>query len=221
MKVAIRTGLAAVLGVAIVYGCAGPPAQDTPAEAEAESTEPPTYLREASLPEGYPAAGPVGQVQIKQYPSVRLVRARADEHGGPNRLFRPLFNHIKRNEIAMTAPVEMTYEPGGPDASPAVRSMAFIYPSQAMGQVGPDESLEVLDTEPMTVLSIGVRGGYTTKRFAANHQRLDAWLAAQDTYEAAGPPRYLAYNSPFVPGFMKFGEVQVPVRARELAGAAR
>ena len=26
-----------------------------------------------------------------------------------------------------------------------------------------------------------------------------------------GPPRYLAHNSPFVPGFLKFGEVQLPV----------
>ena len=29
--------------------------------------------------------------------------------------------------------------------------------------------------------------------------------------EVVGPPRYLAYNSPFVPGFLKFGEVQLPV----------
>ena len=31
------------------------------------------------------------------------------------------------------------------------------------------------------------------------------------TVHVIGPPRHLAYNSPFVPGFLKIGEVQLPV----------
>jgi hypothetical protein len=54
-----------------------------------------------------------------------------------------------------------------------------------------------------------VRKGMTT---------LKAWLAAHPEWSAAGPPRMLAYNSPFVPWFLKFAEVQVPLTRRPPAG---
>ena len=43
---------------------------------------------------------------------------------------------------------------------------------------------------------------------------LEAWLASHPEWSAAGPPRMLAYNSPFVPWFLKFAEVQVPLTRR-------
>jgi len=46
--------------------------------------------------------------------------------------------------------------------------------------------------------------------------KLRLWLDEnRDRYEACGRPRFLAYNSPFVPWFLKLGEVQVPVRPPE------
>ncbi len=224
MRIITPRGLVGVLGILVAASCATSPARQAEnavapeaaaAEAdadEAEQADTPRYVREASLPAGYPAPGESGRIQIKQYPAARLVRAQAADHGGPDRLFRPLFNHIKKHQIAMTAPVEMTYDTGEGDAAPAVRSMAFIYPSRDLGELGRDDTVEVLETEPMTVVSVGVRGGYSTARFAEHYRVLEVWLAGQTAYEAAGPPRYLAYNSPFVPGFMKYGEVQVPVR---------
>ena len=38
-----------------------------------------------------------------------------------------------------------------------------------------------------------------------------AFLYGKPTLGAAGAPRSLAYNSPFVPGFAKYSEVQFPV----------
>jgi len=64
----------------------------------------------------------------------------------------------------------------------------------------------------VTVASIGVRGAYGKKTFKAGHEPLEAWLQAHPEWTIAGPPRMLAYNSPFVPWFAKYAEVQVPVR---------
>ena len=40
---------------------------------------------------------------------------------------------------------------------------------------------------------------------------LETWLAGHPEWTAAGPPRMLGYNSPFVPWFLKYAEVQLPV----------
>jgi hypothetical protein len=147
-------------------------------------------------------------------------------------MFRPLFNHIKRNEIAMTAPVELGYcsdtaETNETTAPPPDQrladSMAFLYRDPTWGKPGTDEAdprIVVEDVPAMTVLSIGVRGSYTDDRFATALKKLQAWIASNpERIRVVGPPRYLAYNSPFVPGFLRFGEVQLPVKRAEGATA--
>jgi hypothetical protein len=187
----------------------------------------PFMFNESKLPLGFPPPSPTGQVVIKDYPAYRLARIRALDAGrsaGPNTMFGPLFNHIKRNDIAMTAPVEMTYPRAVPvadgDRLPSagakrVESMAFLYGDPSLGAAGPDgadQRVVVEDVPEMTVLSVAVRGGYTEANFTAGIDKLQAWLAANPgQVHAVGPPRYLAYNSPFVPGFLKIGEVQLPV----------
>ena len=64
------------------------------------------------LPEGYPAPTPPGAIDLKTYPSLRRAEFRAETNNsdiGMNVAFFPLFNHIKRRDIAMTSPVEMDY----------------------------------------------------------------------------------------------------------------
>jgi hypothetical protein len=182
----------------------------------------PFMFREAKLPAGFPAPGPVGEIIVKEYPAYRLARIQRGEggvEGGPNVMFRPLFNHIRRNDVPMTAPVEMGYpdhvEPGeGPT------SMAFLYSEPSWGTSGADtadQRVVVEDVPAMTVVSIGVRGGYTHANFAKAISKLEAWVQQRaDEVRVSGPPRYLAYNSPFVLGFLKYGEVQLPV---ETAGS--
>jgi hypothetical protein len=225
-------------GCVVLAGCAAGPrstAQPTP---QINATQPcedsdvkqPFMFREAKLPQDFPPPGPVGQVVIKDYPRYRLARFRAAESsrsGSPDDMFMPLFNHIKRNDIAMTAPVEIEYaassEPNdtgaGRRGQQHATSMAFMYAVPSLGIAGPDPAdkrVVVEDIPAMTVLSIGVRGGYTEKNFAAALAKLDDWLAAsRERFRVTGPPRYLAYNSPFVPWFLKFGEVQLRVERIE------
>ena len=173
----------------------------------------PMMVSEAKLPAGFPAPGPVGEVIVKTYPAHRLARTAAAA-GGDDRMFMRLFGHIKRNEIAMTAPVTMDWagepaERGGPE------SMAFLYAEPDLGQAGPDPAdagVVVEDVPEATVASIGLRGGYGEKTFRKGEEQLDAWLAAHPEWEPAGVPRMLAYNSPFVPGFLKYAEIQRPIR---------
>lgn len=190
----------------------------------------PFLFKEAKLPKEFPPPGPVGEVMVKNYPAYRLARVRGAESGPsatPNEMFSPLFNHIKRKNIAMTAPVEIEYaDSDSPTSSnPASRterrsaSMAFLYADPALGQLGPDPAdprVVVENVPAMMVLSVGIRGGYTDSNLAAGLERLRIWLETNpDRYRTVGPPRYLAYNSPFVPGFLKFGEVQLPVERAE------
>ena len=176
----------------------------------------PFLFREAKLPSGFPAPGPVGQVIVKDYPDARAAVVRSADRGeraDEGRMFKPLFNHIKSNEIAMSAPVEITWTPPtekGDDAEPV--SMAFFYVDPGIGRPGPDGSVEVLDVQRLKVASVGVRGSYSSEHFEAAVGQLRAWLAEHPgKYRVSGPPRYLGYNSPFVPWFLRYGEVQLPV----------
>lgn len=176
----------------------------------------PMMISEARLPEGFPGPGPVGEVVVKTYPAHRLARVRSGDRGNDGS-FMKLFRHIERNEIAMTAPVEMEMavrEDGTVEAT--TTSMAFLYGSAETGAAGPDPAdpnVVVEDVPGITVVSLGVRGSYREARFAEFTGKLEAWLAEHPEWIAAGPPRTLAYNSPFVPGVLKYAEVQIPLAA--------
>lgn len=165
----------------------------------------PTFepIREARLPEGFPDLGPVGKVVEKQYPAYRAARAK----GGNS--FWTLFLHIKRNKIAMTAPVEMSMKP---DASGgmAATDMAFLYGKPDLGGTGTDGKVDVIDVAPMRVLSVGIRGPKTDDKIEAAKKRIEARLRT-DGLERNGDWRLLGYNSPMVPAKNRFWELQAPI----------
>jgi len=183
----------------------------------------PFMLKEAKLPAGFPSPGPIGEVIVKEYPAYRMARVHRGKGGvtgGPNVMFRPLFNHIKRNDIPMTAPIEIRY-PEQSESGDGAASMAFLYGEPSWGTSGADatdQRVVVEDVPAMTVVSIGVRGSYTDANFKKALGKLTEWLQQHEQQvRVNGPPRYMGYNSPFVIGFLKYGEVQLPV---ELIGTA-
>jgi hypothetical protein len=169
-------------------------------------------FRSAPTPEGWPDVTPVERVELRSYPVVRaaLVDQADLERGDDDSMFMTLFRHIDRNEIAMTAPVEMRYEDTA--AGPRMTSMAFLYRTPELGGVGEEGAVRVDDLPSQTYASTGLRGGYTIANYREGLARLQAWLAENaEVWRAAGPPRYLGYNSPFVLPFLRYGEVQIPV----------
>jgi len=181
-----------------------------------ESPAKPWMVSEAKLPEGFPPPGPIGEVIVKTYPAHRLARVTAK--GGADGMFMKLFGHIKRNNISMTAPVEMSWgdaAAGGGAPRDEPTAMAFLYGSPTLGELGADAEdprVVVEDIPQIKVASIGLRGSYGEKTFNRGYRRLEAWLAEHPEWEVAGGPRTLGYNSPFIPGFAKFSEVQLPIR---------
>ncbi len=187
-----------------------PPATK-PADEDA-AMEKPFMFNEADLPAGFPKPGPVGVVMIKQYPAARaaMVRSDAINSNDEGRMFRPLFDHIKRNKIEMTSPVQIEYSSGEKSAEPT--AMAFFYGQPDLKGDTAQSKVKAVETPPMKVVSIGVRGSYDSGHMAKAVDRLNQWLAERPgQYVVTGPPRVLGYNSPFVPSFMRYAEVQLPL----------
>lgn len=193
-------------------------------EKTSEPNQKPFMFEEADLPVGFPPPGPVDVVMVKEYPAYRLARitqdamksnGRADADG----MFVPLFKHIQRNNISMTSPVEMSYKSAEDGKQAVPEAMAFLYGSTAIGKDGIDPGdarIKVIEVPASTWVSIGVRGGYNARNFAAALAKLNQWIAQNPgKFSVLGEPRYLAYNSPFVPGFLRMGEVQLRVEIKQ------
>lgn len=174
------------------------------------------------LPKGYPAPTPTGAIEIKEYPAVRRaqVTKTGDPDWGMNWAFWPLFQHIKKRNIAMTSPVEMNYtglEAAGAD-DPESWTMSFLYRDETLGPTGTDKNIEIVDIEPVTVVAMGFTGKYRMARIREHYRMLEEWLESQSEWEAAGEARALCYNGPEQRDNLLWGEVQIPVKRRVTTG---
>lgn len=170
---------------------------------------------EADLPVGFPAPSEPGRVLLKWYPATRgaLVRVEGALRSASFRGFWPLFRHIQREGIEMTAPVVSDYESDVRTSERGAMDMAFLYPEPGLGTSGPvaDTGVRVVDTPGLCVVSVGVEGSYDLASLRAAIACLDAWLAENGgTWRAAGAPRRLSYQQP-LPFKRLYSEVQVPV----------
>ena len=169
-------------------------------------------IEEAPVPDGFPGWTPAGEIRVNRYPAYRVARVtlKHDETSG----FWTLFRHIETNQVAMTAPVSMTYS-GELGERPRSTAMAFLYQNKEIGVTGEQGDVEVVDVAPELALSIGMRGEVTADTVKKGAGLLKAWLADHsDEFEAAGDWRVFGYNSPLVPVNQQYFEVQLPVRKK-------
>lgn len=166
-------------------------------------------IAEADLPVGFPPCTPVGEVEVKRYPGYRAAVTRDN-----GTAFWRLFAHIKKNNVAMTAPVEITLEENG--QRPVL--MAFLYERPDQGTPGEDGTVEVRDLPGGWFVSTGIRGPRSNQALQLAQQRVEEWLGHhRDKWQVAGPPRLLGYNSPFIPRDKYYWEYQLPVREKSSA----
>ena len=172
------------------------------------------YFHEAELPQGWPLLTEVGVIEVKEYPQYREAVVTKNDGAGSDEkmgsMFGTLFSHISKNDIPMTSPVEMEYSQ---QDSRAMTSMAFLYRTSETGTLGNDGQVVVREVAPRTYASVGVRGSINDKNFEHGLVIVNAWIAANPQWRADGTPRFFGYNSPLIPWFWKYGEVQVPVVA--------
>lgn len=167
------------------------------------ASQPPAYVDEAPLPKGWPKPGPYDQVSEKSYPSYRA----AFTTGKMETLaFWTLFSHIKKHDIPMTAPVEMSMaKSDGQNLRQA--SMAFLYQDTAVGKTGADGSnVEVRDVPAMKTLSYTWQGEDSKANVAKAKAALDA--ALKDRKIEAKEFRLLGYNGPGTPKLKRTWELQ-------------
>lgn len=199
-------GLTMVAVLAMVLGSMAM-AEDAPAPAD------PDPQLEAALPTGFPAPGPLNEITIKDYPAYRA--AWHDKGEG----FWSLFRHIKKNEVNMTAPVEMTIEEKQITRQGkrlVISSQAFMYERPDQGATGQQGDVIVRDMPAQTVISIAVTGKINQKRMDELLAKLQAELEKRKgEYESAGPSRMLGYHSPFVPAERRWTEFQIPIKKVE------
>lgn len=168
-----------------------------------------TWLKESELPEGFPSPGPFNLVTKKSYPAYR---AATTATSGQNRGFWTLFRHIKRNEIAMTAPVEMAMSEDD-KGELQMEEMAFLYRTKSMGTVGPDgKSVMVENVPPVEVLNYAWKGAQTDKKVAEAKEFLLA-QAKKENLSYSGF-RLLGYNSPSVKKSNRTYELQLVLKEK-------
>ena len=174
---------------------------------------------DAPLAKDFPGATKPGEVEVKRYPAYRGAVATAAKvsAGAGDMLFWPLFNHISKNEIAMTAPVINTYKSAGVIGDPEAKgemSMEFVYrtPDQGKpGRVGPLVTVE--DHPAADYVCLGLQGGMSETAMRDGVARLRAWLEEhKGEWVEDGPPRRLGYHGPMTPAPERLWEVQLPVK---------
>jgi hypothetical protein len=171
---------------------------------------------EAGLPEAFPAPSSPGEIVVKFYPSVRGAFVHSDGalSDAASRAFRPLFRHIRRAGVPMTAPVVAGYPVTVADQDRGLATVAFLYPDQRTGSIGSDGEVTVADFRPLVVVSIGVLGRYDTETMRAAMRDLDSWLDENSqTWQRDGEVRRLMYERPsWLKGSRLYSEVQIPIR---------
>ena len=156
-------------------------------------------IPEAALPAGFAEPAAIDTIVRKTIPAHRAVE-------GPN--FWTCFQHIKKHDIPMTAPVVM------PDAAVGAKgrgTMRFLFPDTETGQPGPDGQAEVIDVPEQDVIAISLRGKPGADRLTKLEERLRAHAAEHAITLADLPPQLLGYNSPMVPRMMQLWELQMVI----------
>lgn len=186
------------------------PADAPPGVAAADS--------DAPLPDGWPKATQPEAIEVKDYPAYRSAVARDTVASMDNqgKLFWPLFLHIQREGIAMTAPVVMQQEKPDParPGKAAQGTMEFLYRHPDQGKVGPAAgTVKVEDRPAGRYVCIGLQGNVDEARMDAAVEKLRAWLRDHPAEGVeAGPPRRLGYHGPSTPPGRRLSEVQIPVK---------
>jgi hypothetical protein len=143
-----------------------------------------------------------------------------------NVAFRRLYdyisgNNLKREEIAMTAPVtqEVNSEkiamtaPVGQEQANGKWRITFVMPTQYSMETLPKplDSEVILREEPGRLMAaIRYSGSWSQERYIEREVRLRDWIEAQGLQQI-GEPVFARYNSPFMPWLLRRNEVLIPV----------
>lgn len=149
----------------------------------------------------------VGKIEVKRIPERKGLIAEGQGHPfkSRNESFRKLFHYIQHNDVAMTVPVE---------ASVRTNTMSFFVGRKDSDKnLESDKNIQVRKLQPITVLSIGMRGAYTQNHYEEGYRKIQEWLAENSEWQSEGESYAVYWSSPMVPWFLKRSEVHQPIRS--------
>ena len=170
---------------------------------------------EAPMPAGFPEYTPVGQIEVKPYPTYRMAKA----DGGSS--FWTLFSHIKKNKIAMTAPVkqEVSSEkiamtaPVNQEVTDGTWRITFVMPSKYTLETLPEplDTRVVLKEMPGRLFAVlKYSGTWSQKRYEEKKAQLEMFIQ-QRGFQSVGEPIFARYDPPFKPWFLRRNDVLIPI----------
>jgi hypothetical protein len=164
------------------------------------------------------------EIEIREYPASLAVMSKGSSDNGA---FRLLFNYISgenkaRSEIAMTSPVEVGNEKvesakiamTSPVEITSSNTMMFFLPSKYNADNAPEPShpaVSLVEVPARKVAVIRYSGFNNDDKRQAYANTLLRTLQER-SYEIAGKPSYLGYDSPFTLPWNKRHEVIIPVK---------
>ena len=156
-----------------------------------------------------------GSIEIRQYDKILLksVKVQGDQYQSIREGFRPLVRFIggkdrDGDKISMTAPV---IQSAGENEGDWV--VSFSMPSKYHESSLPDPqnpSIYTEDLDPMVAAVIRFSGKANEQMLSDKTKTLLQWLE-QAGYKVQSKPKYLFYNDPSTPGFLRRNEVMVQV----------
>ena len=171
----------------------------------------PKFLEQPS----YKVALKDGSIEIRQYDKILLksVKVQGDQYQSIREGFRPLVRFIggkdrDGDKISMTAPV---IQSAGENEGDWV--VSFSMPSKYHESSLPDPQNPLIYTEdldPMVAAVIRFSGKANEQMLSDKTKTLLQWLE-QAGYKVQSKPKYLFYNDPSTPGFLRRNEVMVQV----------
>ena len=171
----------------------------------------PKFLEQPS----YKVALKDGSIEIRQYDKILLksVKVQGDQYQSIREGFRPLVRFIggkdrDGDKISMTAPV---IQSAGENEGDWV--VSFSMPSKYHKSSLPDpknSSIYTEDLDPMMAAVIRFSGKANEQMLHDKTKTLLQWLE-QAGYKVQSKPKYLFYNDPSTPGFLRRNEVMVQV----------
>ena len=152
---------------------------------------------------------PVGKIQIIDIPQRVALETSSQKSyfSEDNGLFRKLFKYINNNDLSMTTPVEAEINPG--------KMRFFVGKKDLEKDFKNSSQVIVRKLPPLKVVTIGIRGSYSEKRFNENLTKLSKWLTENKKYESVGDAYGVYWNGPFVPGPFKRSEIHIPIRLKK------
>lgn len=148
---------------------------------------------------------PVGEIEVKELPARTALAtvSTGSYFESDDGLFMTLFDFIKNNDIAMTVPVEAEIE--------SAEMRFFVGKKQGQRSVESSDSVEVGEVGPQTVVSFGLRGGYTEEVFERGRQALEGWLSEHSEWSALAEPYAVYWDGPYIPVPFRRSEVHVRI----------